>query len=899
MLEEYVKKRHFARTSEPSPHSQTRPGSLVFVVQKHAARRLHYDFRLEVDGVLKSWAIPNGPSLDPKAKRLAVMVEDHPLEYQSFEGVIPAGEYGAGQVIIWDKGVYLPDEEGKPFSGDSAKARKLVQQGLQKGKISLFLYGDKLKGFWALVKMQRTKNDWLLIKHQDEFARPEIDILEKDYSVVSGLTIQDLKDGLSSNRAAIPDLEKIPGAEPAPFPSSMPPMLASLTKKPFTDPRWIFEPKLDGYRIITLIHEAELKLLSRNGLVVSHKYPNLVEELKKQKTREIILDGEIVAMDERGRSCFQCLQNHQNQKMAESGSAALKYSLIYYVFDVLYINGYDLRSVPLFQRKELLHKVLQPSEHIRLVEFFDNDGLALFEASIRIGLEGVMAKLKDSLYESGQRSQNWLKIKATQSDEFIIGGFTAGAGNRANTFGALLLGSYNDRGELVFTGHVGTGFDDAALAGLLRRLNAIKTDKSPFVTVPSSNGMVTWVKPELVAEVKFAERTQEGFLRAPVFLHLREDKTPAEIHFSEFSAVPPVEDTGKVTSSPEYENLHNILAQLNNSHSDFAIEFDGNKLALGNLNKALWPARDNQPEITKRDLLIYLVKASPYLLPHLKDRPLTLTRYPQGIAGEHFYQKHWPGALPTFIHTVHLSESASGTQDYLVCNNLTTLLWLGQLANIDLHTWFSRVTPGPIPVSSEKAGEKNPDFFSRYPDFIIFDIDPYIYSSQEPAGAEPELNPRAFEKTCQAALWLKKVLDDLSLNSLVKTSGKTGLHIYVPIVRQFDFPAVHSAAKTISSFLLQNHPRDITIDWSVAARTGKIFLDYNQNVRGKTLASVYSPRPRPQATVSAPLLWNEVGKVYPTEFTILNMPERMARLGDIWVDILDKRSDLGKILDLS
>ncbi len=325
---------------------------------------------------------------------------------------------------------------------------------------------------------------------------------------------------------------------------------------------------------------------------------------------------------------------------------------------------------------------------------------------------------------------------------------------------------------------------------------------------------------------------------------------------------------------------------------------EGYKISLSNLDKAIWPADGAQKAITKRELLTYLTKVSPYLLSHLKDRPLTLTRYPNGIYGEHFYQKHWAGPLPGFVRTFALSESGSGVQDYIVCNNLATLVWLGQLANIDLHTWFSRVTPEPIALSSGKSMERTPDFFSHYPDFIVFDIDPYIYSGNEPAGAEPELNPHAFEQTGVVALWLKEILDNLSLHSFVKTSGRTGLHIYVPIVRQLNFHEVNSAAKTIASFLLQNHPPEITMDWSVSARRGKIFLDYNQNVRGKTLASVYSPRPSPQATISAPLLWSEVGKVYPTDFTILNMPERLVEMGDIWADILDRRSDLGKILDI-
>jgi bifunctional non-homologous end joining protein LigD len=893
MLKNYAEKRHFERTPEPSPGVQSGQGPLVFVVQKHSARRLHYDLRLEVEGVLKSWAVPQGPSLDPKVKRLAVMVEDHPIEYQSFEGIIPEGEYGAGQVIVWDRGFYFPEEEGKVFSGERNLAEQVVQRGLAEGKLSLNLHGTRLKGSWALVKMKNTKNDWLLIKHQDEFADPGIDILESGNSVISGLSIQDLKEGRTSRQVDAKELEKIPGARQARFPDSLGPMMASLTQKPFSDPAWIFEPKLDGFRILSFIDHGEVKLMSRNQLVVSHKYPEIVESLKKQAAGQLVMDGEVVALDKDGRSCFQCLQDHWQRGDGRYGSQdRIESSIVYYVFDILYLNGFSLMDVPLRQRKGLLARAFSPSGNVRLVEFFEKDGLTLYEASVKMGLEGVMAKREDSVYESGRRSANWLKIKATRSDEFVIGGFTRGAGNRADSLGALLLGNYDDKGQLVFAGHVGTGFNEKSLAELRRRLEALKTEKSPFPNAPRSREPATWVKPQLVAEVKFAERTQEGLLRAPVFLRLREDKAAAEVQLS-------VTASGKVEKDPSpRSSLEKIIEQFEKGPENLEVEFGADRISFSNLGKALWPAVGKHRAVTKRDLLIYLARISPYLLPHLKDRPLTLTRYPNGIHGEHFFQKHWSGPLPGFVKTYVLSERESGTHEYLVCDNLATLLWLGQMANIDLHTWFSRITPGPIAGSSVQKAGATPDFFSQYPDFIIFDIDPYIYSGHEPAGAEPELNPRAFEKTCQVAQWLKDTLDSLFVDSFIKTSGRTGLHIYVPLVRRFDFSAVHSAAKTLATYMFQNHPQDITIDWSVAARTGKVFLDYNQNVRGKTLASVYSPRPAPEATVSAPVLWSEIGQIYPTDFTLLNMPDRAAKLGDLWKNILAKRSDLSKILKL-
>jgi bifunctional non-homologous end joining protein LigD len=887
MLNEYQKKRNFKITPEPSAGQVSGSGPLSFVVQKHNARRLHYDFRLELDGVLKSWALPNGPSLDPQTKRLAVMVEDHPLDYRSFEGVIPAGEYGAGQVIVWDQGTYSPVEDGRGPITEKTPAQEFLKMGLAKGKISFRLKGQKLKGSWALVKMQRTKNDWLLIKHQDEFAESGKDIQNEDTSVISGNTIEDFKKDPASAKPDIFPPPEIPGARVAPFPSSISPMLATLVKKPFSDPAWLYEPKLDGYRTLAYLQNGRVKLLSRRGLDVSSQYPDVVKSLSWQPQPEMVLDGEIVALDAFGRTCFQCLQNRLNHG---------DFQIIYYVFDILYLGGKDLRGTPLIQRKNLLEKAFNPDTHVRLVDYFENDAEALYQASLAQGLEGILAKLKNSAYEDGLRSKNWLKIKATLSDEFIICGYTAGVGNRAKTFGALVLGSYNDRGQLVFAGHVGSGFDDQTLASLRQKMDALRTGLMPLAETPVLNGAVTWVKPEIIAEVKFAERTQEGLLRAPVFLRLREDKSPSEVRISE---TPPVDRDRLPEKRPlSEENPAGaaVLAQLAGPVEGLNLEIEGRRLSLTNLDKALWPAIGKQKAVTKRDLLVYLSRVSPYFLPHLKDRPLTLTRYPQGISGEHFYQKHAENA-PGFVQTASLSEHTSGFQDYLLCNNLSTLLWLGQLANIDIHTWFSRITPEPLLESSAISPEKAPDFFSNYPDFIIFDLDPYIYSGHEPEGAEPQLNRRAFEGTCQVALWLKEVLASLSLNSFVKTSGRTGLHVFAPIVRQFDFSAVHSAARTISTFLFQKHPQEITLDWAVAKRTGKIFLDYNQNARGKTLASIYSPRPSPQATVSTPLLWSEIGKAYPTDFTIFNVPERLSKTGDIWSDILAQKTDLSQVTD--
>ena len=573
----------------------------------------------------------------------------------------------------------------------------------------------------------------------------------------------------------------------------------------------------------------------------------------------------------------------------------IKTQILYYVFDILYQGDKDLRRVPLYQRKLLLTKTVKPDINVRLVEYFENDAEALFEASISQGLEGIMAKLKQSTYEDGIRSKNWLKIKATQSDEFIICGYTRGTGSRASTFGALVLGSYDRQGQLVFAGHVGTGFDENALAMLREKLDSIKTDGMPLSEKPALNAPTTWVKPELVAEIKFAERTKEGFLRAPVFLRLRDDKAPAEVQVDEVDPSPIAEIPEKKRKPPTDNVLMSILDQLKDTDEEILLEVESHKIKLTHLNKALWPAEGGRGAITKRDLLEYLARVSTYFLPHLKDRPLTLTRYPNGITGEHFFQKHEENA-PEFVRTVSLRERNTEIQEYLVCDNLPTLLWLGQLGNIDIHTWFSRIVSDPHMPKPANHAKGTPDYFSYYPDFIVFDIDPYIYSGKESRGAEPELNRKAFKQTGQVALWLRELLVELSLNSFIKTSGRTGLHVFVPVVRHFQFDAVRSAAKTISTFLLQKHPDEITVDWAVAKRSGKIFLDYNQNVRGKTLASIYSPRPSPEATVSAPIYWDDIGKVYPTDFTLASLPDRLERIGDIWSDILASKKDLDKVI---
>ena len=883
-LEEYRAKRDFSKTQEPPPaHSAPRSGPLRFVVQKHAARRLHYDFRLETDGVLKSWPIPNGPSYTHGERRLAIQTEDHPLEYATFEGVIPKGEYGAGQVIVWDCGIYAPEDHGKPCF-DRQRAEQLVRRGIDEGRLGVLLQGHKLHGAWMLVHTE--DKNWLFMKKDDSFADPAHDVLLEDRSVLSGLTIEDLKAGVQPKRKTELLIEpaSTPGARESPMLRQLSPMLPSLTEKAFSNPNWLFEPKLDGYRVIATVENHEVRLNSRRGLDCSKEYPWLVEALRQQPYRDVIFDGEIVALDDTGRPSFQLLQNRGSEP---------KPCLLYYAFDVLYRDGYDLRGVPLEQRKALLRNSLIPAERVRIVETFSEDGLALYEAVRSTGMEGIVAKRRDSRYETGRRSDSWLKVKATHSEEFVVGGYTIGSGSRANTFGSLVVGYFKDgASKLTYVGHAGSGFDDRTLKTLHVQLQSLRCAESPFDgEVPpigmwrrpgKAEGPITWVRPELVAQVKFAEKTSDGILRAPVFLGLRDDKVPQEV-----VELAPTEPRGDIV-----EEL------LNHTGDKLTLSVEGHEIAFANLNKVFWPAHGDQRALTKRDLIVYFARVAPYILPHLKDRPLTLVRFPNGISGGHFYQKHYEQGLPAFVETTWLySDQNKGDGEYLRVNNLPTLLWLGQLADIELHTWYSRVDRSGdaegIPTTFAGSLDNMQQSVLNYPDFVVFDLDPYLYSGKEARGAEPELHPEGFAATCQAALWLKEMLDSLGLASFVKTTGRTGLHIYVPIKRTLNYHATHTVSETLARILAQQHPREITIEWAVDKRRGKVFADYNQNVRGKTLASIYSPRVLPWAAVSMPLRWEEVGRgVFPTDFTILTAPDRLRQVGDLWANILEAKRDL-------
>jgi len=905
-LDEYRRKRDFMKTSEPPPgEADAATRNLVFVVQQHAARQMHWDFRLEVDGVLKSWPLPKGPSLDPKVRRMARMVEDHPYEYREFEGVIPKKEYGAGQVIVWDEGVYTPDEGGVTSWNDKEEGSRRMRAGIEAGKLSFTLLGKKLRGSFALVKTKYGPETWLLLKHRDEHAS-ERDVLLDDRSVRSGLTIGDLKEGRLPNPGATA-VEAHAGARAAPFPDARKerPMLATLVDVAFDAPGWLWEPKLDGVRMLAFIRDGKAELRSRRGVDVTKQYPSLVASLAAQPAATMVLDGEVCALDEAGVPRFQLLQPRINlTRGVDAAKVDAELPVVYFVFDLLYLDGYDLRAVPLRERKALLQSRLLPKGDLRVVSHVEEHGRDLEAGARRLGFEGVVGKRADSRYEPGVRSRAWLKVKAVREQEFVVGGYTAGEGARRATFGALALGCYDD-GKLRYAGNVGSGFDERELAAVIERLKALSTEAPPFADAERVQGQARWVRPELVAAVKFAEWTQDGRLRAPVFLGLRDDIDPKQVRREVASATAwlATEDVNGAAASPRTgaAEVAAVVDQLANPKANFTIRVAGEEIKLTNLDKVFWPPFGEAPPLYKRDLVEYYVKVAPYLLPHLRDRPLTLTRYPNGVTARPFYQKHYAQPIPDFVETVTIwSEHTRSDGEYILCNNLPTLVWLAQIADLELHAWMSRIDPEPDAhgrgrdfAGSEAAMDASA---LNYPDFMIFDLDPYIYSGNEGDGEEPEFNKRGWEKTVVVALSLKDMLDQLRLSSFVKTSGKTGLHVYVPILRHYDFDDVRAATQTIGRFLMQQQPKDVTLEWDTSKRRGKVFFDANQNTRGKTLAAQYSLRPTAWAGVSTPIAWSELAKLDPTSLNLRTVPERLAQRGDTWSDILSRKNDLAALI---
>ena len=899
----YKRKRSFEKTPEPAGRKSTSSKQgLRFVIQKHDASRLHYDFRLELEGVLKSWAVPKGPSLNPEDKRLAMMVEHHPYEYRSFEGIIPAGNYGAGTVIVWDEGTYEPAE---PVTGTKQQEKSLLKQ-LHEGNLKFRLKGKKLNGEFALVHIKgKEGNAWLLIKKKDKYASIT-DITKKDKSVQSGKTLEQVGGSKNSRqwgklktlepaaKIAQPSKVKNTGiakkkvhkdpedkevkellqkAKRAPYDTNIKPMLASLTEEAFDSGDWIFEIKWDGYRAIAGIKQGKVELQSRNNLSFTKKYYPVTEALQNWKVNAIV-DGEIIAVNNEGTTDFQDLQAWQKTGKGQ---------LIYYVFDLLWLDGFSVMHLPLIERREILKSIVPKDSIVRYSDHIQTTGKDFFNLAISKGLEGIMAKKVDSLYHTGVRTQQWLKIKTHRRQEVVIGGFTKGRNSR-QYFGALILGVY-EKNELVYIGHTGSGFNQKSLVDMHKKLEPLITDECPFRKKPKTNMPAVWVKPKLVAEVKFQEWTNENILRIPIFLALREDKSAKDVKKEESNHMkstatettkkqgskkklvePSLNKKPRKTSSAKGDvkkskvKIHdNDL--LNEEAKEQVLTIDQQELKFTNLGKYYW----KKEKITKRDTLNYYHRIAPVILPYMKGRPQSLNRHPDGAGGMNFYQKDVTGKVPAWIKTHdYVSESDGETKKFLVCTDESSLLYMANWGCIEMNPWHSRVTS------------------PEHPDYCVIDLDPEKIS---------------FEKVIETANVVRKVLDELGIDSFCKTSGSTGLHIYIPLGAKYTYDQSRQLAELVVQFVHEEIPDFTSVERNPAKRQKKVYLDYLQNRTIQTLAAPYSLRPKDGATVSTPLHWDEVKKGLSTaNFTMLNIMDRLKSEGDLFLPVLGKGIDLNKTL---
>ena len=912
-LNEYNEKRNFKNTPEPSgvtndtPQEGKKKGILRFVIQKHDASRLHYDFRLETrDGVLLSWAVPKGPSLDPRQKRLAVETEDHPLDYIDFEGIIPEGNYGAGTVIVWDTGTYTAERD--------------IRQQFRDGKISFTLNGTKIKGSFALIRIRQRHKQWLLIKSDDDYSsatsEPDLTVTSPE-SVLTGRTNDEVaknpvgqkrsekkKEGQGRLLLLLLD-NNINVKKTSQFPQSVKPMLAGHTDRPFDNKDWVFEVKWDGVRAVLLHNKAKeaiTEIQSRNGKNITHRYPEITKAIGTvvKSNESFVLDGEIVVLNKEGIPDFQMHQKRMNvESQREIEFLSNEIPATYFVFDILFINGRNVEELQLSDRRKILNSVIaEGSKRIRISEYIEEKGKALFKSVIERHLEGIVAKDKHSKYHQGIRSSAWLKIKGILTQDCIVVGYTKGEGNRQDYFGSLILAAYDDLGKLRFIGHSGSGFGFDQLKETLTVMQRLITENNfcPLDSIPYTNSKPTWLRPELVAEVKFSGWTQDLIMRAPIFLRFRYDKRPTECLIEQL----------------QQEIDHDIIFGNKVLKKEGEAREKGYtmptprplEIKFSNLDKIYWPSTGRlKRELTKGDLIEYYDKVSKYILPHLQNRPLSLKRYPDGITGKSFYHKNWIQEKPDFAKTIQVfSESKNDTVNYLICNNKETLLWLANLGCIEMHSWYSRVhdfnacnstaanCSDPVPLDEQKCGLDTPDF-------VVFDLDPYIYSGREKEGEEPEYNVKGFKATVDVALDLKDLLGELHIDSYVKTSGKTGLHIFIPVAPIYGYNQTRTFAEIIGKMLSRRNPGKITMEWNSSNRKGKVFFDYNQNAKGKTLASIFSVRPTASASVSMPVEWRELSDIQPSDFTLVNVPEILsAKRSNAWSTIYQKKQDLLKMI---
>lgn len=851
-LERYRDKRTPGATPEPGVDRDdpegvaSTPGGGLFVVHQHDASRMHWDLRLELDGTLVSWAVPRGPSLDPAEKRLAVHVEDHPLEYVDFEDVIPAGNYGAGPMIMWDRGEWVALED--------------PVRGLEEGKLLFELRGYKLRGVWTLVKIKRAENEWLLIRETRHMTRaereaaPEADARLPPSSVLSGLTVDELAAGLDRT-AELAALAADAGAANRPVRAErIGVMLARAVDRPFSDEGWLFEPKLDGYRMLASRVGPGARLITRNGNDATRAFPELIRAIRALPVSDFVLDGEVVMHDAAGRPSFQRLQQRARlRRPVDVKWASLRQPATFYAFDLPGVAGYDLRHLPVEERKSILRALLPAVGPLRYVDHFVGQGELLYEHVVELGLEGIVGKRLGSAYRKG-RGDAWRKVRAERTVDLVVVGFTAPKGSRVG-LGALHLAGWDD-GELRYAGRVGTGFSDRQLADLRERLEPSARDDPPVAGAPALADSV-WVEPAVAAEVRYLEWTEDGLLRHPVFVRLREDKPLAECGLPGSEAT--TRDGTKGDGDDAGESDGTDARSFEADSADAEPAGPSVRLpTLSNPDKVFWPDEG----YTKRDLYEYYRSVAPWLLPYLADRPLVLTRYPDGIEGKSFYQKNAPVSTPEWIRTVNVaSESSDKSIDYFVCDDEASLLYLANLGSIPLHVWASRV--GSL----------------DRPDWCILDLDP--------KGAP-------FSDVIEIARRLHRLCDDIELPSYVKTSGSSGLHVLIPLGRSMGYEQSRTLAELLARLVVDELPEIATVTRNVDDREGKVYVDFLQNRRGQLLAAPYSVRPVPGALVSAPLRWREVtGKLRLDRFTIRSMPRRLRRMvDDPLLGVLDEAPDL-------
>jgi bifunctional non-homologous end joining protein LigD len=805
-LKDYSRKRNFARTKEPPPALSDVKASR-FVVQRHHARRLHYDLRLEIGGVLKSWAVPQGPTLDPKIKRLAVHVEDHPIEYGEFEGTIPQGNYGAGTVTVWDNGTF-------EVLGDMA-----AEQQLERGDFKFQLHGHKLMGNFALVRIKSSKKaEWLLLK-------------KPDFAAQEGWNAEE---HLEPVRAGSQDPAVVPGAKPAAMPDQIQPMLATLATKLPEGSNWIYEIKWDGFRGICFLRNGKLRVVSRNGRSFDAQFPELQEAGASIRAQSAILDAEIVAFDSGGRPSFSLMQQRTGFATSkERAHAPVK--LI--AFDLLYLDGHDLRDAALSERRRLLGEIVTSSPRITVSEGFSGSGVKVLEGAREHGLEGVVAKNLDCKYESG-RSRNWVKVKFVNEEEFVICGFTV---MNRKPISSLVLGYY-DADKLIWAGNAGTGFTDKMVVELHQLLSKLVVKKSPFSEeLPIEE--VTWLRPQVVCSVRFTGWGGDNHLRAPVFVALRPDQDPRDCVREVLSA----DDT-------TIERKKLFVAKKNEQTA----EVGGRTLKFTNLNKVFYPAEG----YTKGDVVEYYNDVAPLLVPHLAGRPLSLKRYPNGINSDFFFQKDASRGLASWLRTEEIAESEdSPPKPFVICDDRATLLYLANLGCIDQNPWLSR------------AGSL------ECPDFVVLDLDPYEC---------------AFDRIVEAAQLTRRKLAELELESYPKTTGGDGMHLYVPIAAEYTYEQVRTFAEIVARLVIAERPDLFTTPRTVSQREkGRVYFDYLQISWAKTISAPYVLRAYAGAPVATPLRWAEVKpSLSPSDFTVKNVRSRFDRLGDIFAPVLTNHQRL-------